>query len=73
MSYSIHEKREGETGLAPHPARCRVALTFSCRWCLTPYEMQREEQVRAMSERYVAAMQDHSTIEIIEAGRMVTP
>ncbi|KAG9253038.1 kinase-like domain-containing protein [Emericellopsis atlantica] len=37
-------------------------------WCLTPYEMQREYKVRAMCERYVAAMVDHNTIDVIESA-----
>ncbi|KAI6082455.1 kinase-like domain-containing protein [Hypoxylon rubiginosum] len=36
-------------------------------WILTPYEMQREECVTAMVERYSAAFEDHNVITLVES------
>ncbi|KAH8664551.1 kinase-like domain-containing protein [Xylariales sp. PMI_506] len=35
-------------------------------WILTPYDMQPKDHVYPMVQRYVAAMQDHNTIELVE-------
>ncbi|OTB01023.1 hypothetical protein M426DRAFT_266659 [Hypoxylon sp. CI-4A] len=45
----------------------RKALITGHGWIMTPYEVQSEARVRAMSERYAAAIMDHKTIELLES------
>ncbi|KAI1644143.1 uncharacterized protein F4817DRAFT_367869 [Daldinia loculata] len=45
----------------------RKSMLAGLVWLLTPYELQKEERIRAMIERQATALIDHRVIELIES------